>query len=256
LTASRSPDYYLHQLDSENTEIRWRAASDLAQILKRPEAASQQWKADPHFALGLAERLRKALDELARTEAETEAKLAALPTGAEQDAAWRRLAPQRHHVSYLAAALGDLHVPVGVPLIAEICLKEESLDLKGNTMQRRKAMWSLCNLGNNARSFAKLPSEKQAEILDALHTESAGNTPRAAWAATALFYLDTARPATPAVVHVDDVLARCASSQDRNLRELVAHTFHFWDGPGREPTLLNLAQDDGFGTNLRVTEID
>src|SRR5205807_1449186 len=71
LTARQSPDYFLRQLDSDNTDIRWRAAADLAQILKRPESGSLRWKADAHFALELSERLRLALDELYRSEAET-----------------------------------------------------------------------------------------------------------------------------------------------------------------------------------------
>jgi len=255
ISSSRTPEYFLQQLDSDNTDIRWRGASDLAQILKRPESASQKWKADPHFALELAQRLRTAIDELARRETETADKVAKLPTG-EQDAAWRRLAPQRNHVSFLASALGDFHVPVGVPLLAELCLNDASPDLKGNTMQRRKAMWSLFNLGANTRAFAKLSAEKQAEALDALHAEEALAGPRADWARTALYYLQPASKTTANVVHVDAVLARCAEAQDRYLREQVAVTFSFWDGPLAEPTLLKLAHDDGHGTLLAVTEID
>src|SRR6266581_1331870 len=45
-SSALSPDYFLRQLDSDNSDIRWRAASDLAQILKRPESGSQKWKAD------------------------------------------------------------------------------------------------------------------------------------------------------------------------------------------------------------------
>src|SRR5437870_3880260 len=49
LTARQSPDYFLRQLDSDNDDIRWRGASDLALILKRPESGSLRWKADAHF---------------------------------------------------------------------------------------------------------------------------------------------------------------------------------------------------------------
>ena len=51
LTSRQSPEYFLRQLDSDNADIRWRGAADLAQILKRPEAGSLRWKADAHFAL-------------------------------------------------------------------------------------------------------------------------------------------------------------------------------------------------------------
>src|SRR5262249_2836788 len=61
-----SADYLLRQLDSSNADIRWRGASDLAQVLKRPE--SVVLRADAKFALDLAERLRAALDELNQAE--------------------------------------------------------------------------------------------------------------------------------------------------------------------------------------------
>src|SRR5258708_28006835 len=110
-------------------------------------------------------------------------------------------------------------------------LNDTSPDLKGNTMQRRKAMWSLFNLGANTRTFSKLRADKQMEALDALRGETIGPVARAGWARTALFYLDPARPNPPEVVHVDEVLARCARAQDRYLREQTAVTFSFWDGP-------------------------
>src|SRR5262249_51356469 len=37
---ARDPAYYLVQLDSDNSDVRWRGASDLAQILKRTEPAT------------------------------------------------------------------------------------------------------------------------------------------------------------------------------------------------------------------------
>src|SRR4029077_1651163 len=49
---SHSADYFLKQLDSGNADIRWRGASDLAQILKRPESLAL--RSDTKFALELA----------------------------------------------------------------------------------------------------------------------------------------------------------------------------------------------------------
>ncbi len=266
LTARQSPEYFVRQLDSDNADIRWRAASDLAQILKRPESGSLRWKADARFALDLAERLRGSLDELLRREQETQAGLihahkadttASRPEDAAAvEAAWRKLTPLRNQVSFLASALGDLHIPVGVPLLADICLHDTSPDVKGNTLQRRKALWSLANLGSNTRGFAKLPPDKQTEALEALRAEAAGSSPRAAWARTALFYVDPSAPNPTGVVHADEVLARCAEAPDRYLREQVALALNFWNGPLAEPTLLKLAHDDGRGTLLRVIESD
>ena len=265
-TSQNTPDYYLNRLDSENADIHWRAASDLAQILKRPDSGSLRWKADAHFALELAERLRKSLDELAQAEKEVDAKLTAhlaemknkgiaVPP-ADIDVHWRKIAALRNHVSFLASALGDLHVPAGVPLLAEICLADKSPDIKGNTLQRRKALWSLANLGANTRGFAKLPSDKQAEALEALKAEASGATLRAGWARTALYYLGSPPDSSDGVVHVDAVLARCAEAEDRFLREQVAQACNFWDGPLIEPTLVKLQQDDGHGTLIHVTEQD
>src|SRR5262245_24529609 len=63
-----SADYFLRNLDSSNEDIRWRAASDLAQVLKRPE--SLELASDPRFALELTVRLKDALDELEKREQE------------------------------------------------------------------------------------------------------------------------------------------------------------------------------------------
>lgn len=257
--SGRSPAYFLEQLDSGNADVRWRGAADLAQILKRPEAESLLWKADPRFALDLTERLRNALDELAKAEDET-LRLSEGLTGHERDALWRRLSAQRHHVSYLAAALGDFHMPVGLPLLAEIALREKSPDAKANTLQRRKAVWALANLGANTAKFRELPPEKRAEIIDILKDECAeSNAPRAAAARTALYYLDRGVQSSKAngdVVKADEVLAKVANAQDRYLREQVTLALNFWNGPLVEPTLLRLAQDDGHGTLERITEND
>src|ERR1043166_3551929 len=64
----REPDHFLSQLDSDNADIRWRGASDLAQILERPEPATLRWKADAKFALDLTERLDLAYKRLLERE--------------------------------------------------------------------------------------------------------------------------------------------------------------------------------------------
>src|ERR687894_61497 len=47
-----TPESFLKQLDNDNADIRWRGASDLAQVLKRPESVGL--KTDDVFALDLA----------------------------------------------------------------------------------------------------------------------------------------------------------------------------------------------------------
>lgn len=251
----KDPNYFLKQLDSENLDIRWRGASDLAQILKRPEAGALRWKADVIFALDLAERLETARKELLDEEAKVAAEIAK-STDKNRDLPWRPLRQRRDYVSYLSSTLGEFHVPVGAPILCTIAKYDASPDLKGNTLQRRKAMWSLMNLGENLKAFAKFPPDQQQTILAALKEEAGkGNTPRASWAKTALSYLDSSSP-KEGIVRVDETLALLADSDDRFLRELVAMAFNFWDGPQAEATLLKLARDTGRGTLLRVEEND
>jgi len=268
LIGGYTPEYFLNRLDSDNADIRWRGASDLAQHIKRTD--SKLLKADTKFALDLAERLRTALADLTQLEQAMAKKVVEQPpvsrdaksserSGSEQDAAWRKLAPQRNFVEYLASALGDFYTPVGVPLLCEIIEREDAPDVKGNTMRRRRAIWALSNLGANLQTIDKqLTAEQRAKIVDDLKKEMAGNIEwRAAWAATALYYLDKSSVAesTP-VVLVDRALAKCSRTPDRYLRELVANSLNFWDGDLVEETLQRLSRDDGFGTLIRVADGD
>lgn len=255
LSSGHTPDRYLAQLDSDNADIRWRAASDLAQVLKRPEGT--QLKANAKFALDLADRLRKALDDLVASEKQTQEVAAGLQSDKEKKAAWRKLRAQRDHVMFLAASLGDFHVPVGIPLLAEMVLDERSPEIRSATQRRRQAMWALANLGQNTRGFTKLTAEQQSAVLAELKQVAAGTGDRATWARTALHYLnDPAAAANKELVQVDAVLAKAAKAEDRFVREQVAVALNFWDGPLVEPTLLLLSRDDGHGTLIRTEDDD
>jgi hypothetical protein len=64
---ARSPADFLSKLDNPNTDVRWRGAEDLAQVLRR-----DNWLAsDPRFALDLTERLQRVLRETAAESKET-----------------------------------------------------------------------------------------------------------------------------------------------------------------------------------------
>jgi hypothetical protein len=247
------PNYFLSQLDSQNADVRWRGLSDLAQILKRNEAAAQRWKADPAFALDVTERLDAAFKELLKDEEKIAAEVAQSKEK-NPELAWRKLRAQRDYVSFLASAVGEFNIPVGAPVLCKIARHDISADLKGNTLQRRKALWSLMNLGENFRAFARLPSEQRDGIQAALTAEAGKSGPRADWAKTALWYV--APSDARDVVRVDETLVYCADAEDRFVRELVAMAFNFWDGPQAEATLLKLAKDNGHGTLLRVEEND
>jgi hypothetical protein len=254
------PAYFLQQLDSDNPDIRWRGASDLAQILLRPEPATLRWKADAKFALDLTERLESAYTDLLKEEKKIAATLTPASTALEQQLAWRKLRNHRDTISFLAAALGEFYAPVGVPVLCAILKQDASPDLKGNTMQRRKALWALMKMGENLGNFATIPLEQRRQLIESLQEEASRGTPnRAAWARTALYYADsTALPIANRqdVVRVDETLVFCADADDRFLRELTAMAFNFWDGPQAEATLLKLANDAGRGTLLSVDEND
>jgi hypothetical protein len=247
----REPSQFLAQLDSDNADIRWRGAADLAQILKRPEPATLRWKADAKFALDLAERLDLAFQRILNEEQAGPDK--------DKDLPWRRLSKDRDFLSYLAAALGEFHAPVGAPVLCAILKHDTSPDLKGNTLQRRKAMWALMNTGESLKGFTKMPTEQQQSLIAGLKAEAVGTSARATWARTALYYIDKSALPTGSldgVVKVDETLVATANADDRFLRELTAMSFNFWDGENAEATLLKLAKDDGHGTLLRVEEND
>jgi hypothetical protein len=249
------PAKFLEKLDSDNADIRWRGASDLAQILKRPE--SMHLKSDAGFALDLAQRLRAGLNDLAGEE-ERIARKTANGTQAEKDAAWgKRLDAKRNHVNFLAAAMGDFVVPVGLPLLSEIVLRDDAPDPK-NILRRRLALSALVSMGDNLRGFAKLPAAQQAEIVAHLVKEAdSADRERAAWARNGLYYLDKKQLPSGSgaeIVEVDRTLAKVAGDPDQFLRELVAFAFNFWDGPLAEPTLQKLARDRGQGTLVCIVD--
>jgi hypothetical protein len=264
---SRTTANYLRDLDSPNADVRWRGAHDLAQVLKRPESLALA--SDPMFALDITQRLRDALAELEEAERAT-AKRAQQLTPPEQEAAWRALAPQRNHVLYLTACLGDFTVPVGVAVLSDMAEQEGGPDLKGTTLRRRRAVWALANLGENVKrrylGIDAAPGEnvlsdtQKKAIVAELKQESAGGGDRAAWAQDALCYVDRPKPNDafkPACrVRVDQTLEQCARAEDPYLRSLVALALNFWDGDRVEPALLRLAQDDGHGPRIEIRDDD
>lgn len=249
-----TPAYFLGKLDSDNADIRWRGASDLAQWIKRKE--SRQLKTDVAFALDLCDRLRTGFDELTAAERAVAAKLVGQPA-ADHPKAWRKLEAERLYVEFLASALGDFYAAVGVPILCEIMNDDKTPDEKAATIRRRKAVWALANLGNNVKAARELAEEERRTMSETLRDEAAGSNPRrVVAAATALGYLDPAAPAGDTPVRVDRALARAARSQDRFLREHVAMALNFWDGPEVEATLIRLTRDDGFGTLIRVGDAE
>jgi hypothetical protein len=261
---ARTPEQFLGKLDSSNRDVRWQAASDLAQVLLRDERLAT----DPRFALDLAERLRRAVDASASAEQAYAERLRALPYDLpeeerrrlEDDPERKRLEDDRAYAHYLMECLGDFTVPVGVPLLMDLAAKPDvAAEADARLMRpavawasrRREAVWALAKLGENMKRFEQLSPEQQQALLDALQEERAGEgTERAHWTDTARTLLWGLRGRRPQLVGLDAVFDQCAADADPFLRKITAYALNFWEGDEGENTrlddiLLRLAQDDG-----------
>src|SRR6516225_8179400 len=107
---SPSPEKFLSDLDNPNNEVRWRAASDLGQVLLRDDNLAS----DSAFALQLTQRLRKVLDTSSAFE-KAHAEHAAKLSPADEAAELKKLEPDRDYVLLLTQCLGRFMVPVGAP---------------------------------------------------------------------------------------------------------------------------------------------
>lgn len=242
-----TPDYFLAGLASENSDIRWRRAHDLAQVLKRKEAMNLKSNVD--FAMQLSERLESALEELHRDEADlkdTDSK--------SQGKLLAKINRQREFVLFLMGATGDFYMPIALPIFKEILERPQGPDRAGHHYMRRQALLALASMGENLKQFKTLPPEIQAKILEDLNAQvDSQNARRALYARNALHYLNPSSAAsTEGLVQVDRLLAEAAKSEDQFQRQQVALTLQLWDGPLVEPTLLELSRDPGFGEVFKV----
>jgi hypothetical protein len=239
---------FLRDLGSANEDVWWRAAHDLAQVIKRPESLALA--SHPKFALELADKLRQELGQLELDEKAAYERMKSLPPE-EQKGARARLRPQRERVLFLISVLGDFTLPIGVPILSEIALKEEGPDPEQMILRRRRAVWTLANLGQNLKRWSEVPQQRKDEAVQELAAQAEGKGPRAEWARLTHAYLTKQQP-----LGVDGVLEKCAGSEDTYLRSLVAMALNFWDGPRTEPTLVRLSHDDGHGTRVEITNKD
>src|SRR5262245_56802869 len=113
---NRGAAAFLRDLESSNPDIRWRTASDLAQVLTRDEKLA----ADPDFGVQLAGLFKRSLAELERAEGTP----APGAQSAEEMARERKeTLARRSYIQYLCASLGNLITPVGAPALADLARK-------------------------------------------------------------------------------------------------------------------------------------
>lgn len=273
--SARTPEAFLKKLDDPNPEVRWRAASDLAQTLPR----DNQLSTNADFALKLADRLQKAvqeslelekacaekvrslkLDELEKqwrelkegpAKAEAEQQLARVRAQAEGEL--RKVEPQRNYIQFLRAALSGFMAPVGVAILNELAEKEPEMETQALALRRRQAVWALANLGESCRRFDRLPELEQDLLLDQLKKlKESTSGEQKTWVSNALNYLEQRRAGKHLALGVDRTLTRTAEAQDPVLREATAFASSFWPGNAEEnkrmeALLERLAHDPGTG---------
>lgn len=235
----RSATGFISHLRDPNVDVRWRAASDLAQVLKRDEALAS----DVGFGLDLAELLHEAVRDL---RAEEQFRPATGKGGIDKS--------RRGVVQYLAACLGNLRVPVGVAPLAALADGPGSRDAKSDALLRRQAVWALANLGDGLQRYDSLGETRRAEIQRKLSEESAKTGDRAAWAAAALAVVER-RSIGP----VAEALVRASEADDPFLRQQAALAMTFWTGSAAEnaridEALARLTRDSGHGVRVEIGE--
>jgi hypothetical protein len=261
---SSTPQQDLTRLESPNADIRWRAANNLAQILKR----DNELACDPVFSLKLVQLLGQELDRLDELEKRLLAQVTyhipgfgpvAIRTASDSERLKRELAElrtRRETVRYLSACLGTLSVPAGAPLLIRMARKDQGFDEKTTVLLRRHAVWMLANLGENLK---RLPADKRQAVRDRFVYYLAADDVNGRQARELVIaYLD---PTEPGELGVIPALAACARSDDIFLREIVALALSIWSGSAgenrlAEQTLIALTQDSGAGRRIEIGEND
>jgi hypothetical protein len=243
---SHSPQEYIANLESSNPDVRWRAANDLAQVLKRDDTLAS----DPKLGLKLAELLNRALDERDRAQ----------PAGKAEDSANKS---QRKYIQFLSSCLSNMNIPVGASVLARMAKKQAGANDPVGAVLRRHAVWALANLGENRKRFDGLPQERRDAVKAELTSEAETATAdRAAWARLALDGMNGTGElgVIRALAEIRDTdFAR--SDGDPFLRGMVAFALTFWEGTPAEnavaeQALIRLARDDGHGVTVDVSQVD
>jgi hypothetical protein len=243
LFGTQTVEQALQNIDNANPEVRWRAANDLAQLLR----ADEKHATDPHLALDLTQRLQQAIEKNRVAEVPLLERLQkpflSDPEAEAQAVKGMRKALkfERKYLLYLAACLGYVNVPTAASLLKEMAIREDA-EPSAVILRRRQAVSALASLGERVGRFPSLPPEKQTAILDGLREEAKAGGDRGRWAEEALRLLEKGE--SPGV---EAALAASARSRDPYLRKVTALALTFWPGPGTEEALEGLTHDGGDG---------
>lgn len=257
LGLSSTPRDDLTRLESPNPDIRWRAANNIAQVIKR----DNELACDPDFALKLVQVLGQELDRLDEQQQRLKTQASTMnPKDLEREQA--ELRTRRETIRYLSACLGTMSVPAGAPLLIRMTQSEPGHDEKTTILLRRHAVWMLANLGENQK---RLPPEKQATVRSRFQAAPAEDANSRQARDLVVAYLaprtDHQSMTGGPELGIIDALVACARSDDIFLREMSALALSFWPGSARESalaeqTLIQLTQDGGFGQRVAIGEND
>jgi hypothetical protein len=246
---ARSAEQFLRDIDNPNAEVRWRAASDLAQVLLRKDSLA----ADVGFTLQLANRLQTAINQSADAEKTFATREGGLSPG-DRARELSRLEPDRNLITYLGASLGNCILPIGAPLLEQLALQKGGMEPEALVERRRRALFALATLGENLNRFDRLDDQDKDDIEHQL--ESALSTSsHSSWTRATLDYLRQRRKGKNDTLGVAAVLEKCADDEDPFLRELSALASNFWTGIALEEErierfLVRLSFDNGAGEDL------
>jgi hypothetical protein len=249
----KSADQFLRDLDSTNEEVRYRAASDLAQMLPRKEKRAEELSRDVDLCLGLTKRLADALDGSAEAEKSFASRFESMK---EEDKLreLKALDRDRNLITYLAASLGHVSIPVGVPLLGRMATQTEGMEPDALSERRRRALFALATLGEKVRHYDELPDDVKADCEDKLEQASkrSGETGKAA--RVALDGLRARRAGKATTFGVAAILDRTAADSDPYVRQLTAFAANFWKGTAEEEKVIDaflvaLSNDAGVGSD-------
>ncbi|HKB35967.1 MAG TPA: hypothetical protein VKD72_05905, partial [Gemmataceae bacterium] len=223
----------LAELDSDNPEVRWRAAENLARALPSDERT----RLHVGFALDLAVRLRGGLTRSEVAERDRLKRfLARKQSVAEETADLKSLEQDRKYLLFLTACQGYFVAPVGAPLLAEMALPQPGIEPSALHHRREFALFALSSLGESLNKFDALPQDRQEELLRDLHEEAERRNERGQLARQAHAYLSARRHGRNSnALNVTLALIRCAYDDDPYFRKLAAHAMSFWGDDGTQP---------------------
>jgi hypothetical protein len=244
---ARSAEQFLRDIDNSNPEVRWRAASDLAQVLLRKDSLAS----DVGFTLQLADRLQTAIEQSADAEKTFAAREASLSPG-DRAKELSRLEPDRNLITYLSASLGNCIIPIGAPLLEQLALQKSGMEPEALAERRRRALFALATLGENLKRFDDRLSDADKDGVEEQLESALSTSGHSRWTRATLDYLRQRRKGKNDTLGVAAVLEKCADDEEPFLRELAALASNFWTGTALEEEriekfLVRLSHDPGTG---------